>query len=124
LLALLSLCSFSLGTFGVFCLTSENMRRGARDAAVRVALGATSQILIRDVVTATVRRVAIGSVVGLALGTAVARLAAALAAGLRTFDVTAAATVAALMVGAASVASFIPARSAGRADVLALLREE
>lgn len=124
LLVLLSLSSFLLGAVGVFCMTSENVRRGAREAAVRAALGAPSRVLVGGVVMASVRRVGLGAVVGLGLGISTAKLATVLVPGLRPFDTMAAVAVAALMLGAGVVAALIPARSAGRANLLELLREE
>ncbi len=124
LLTLLSLSSFCLGTFGVFCLTSESVRRGARDAAVRATLGASPQVLVVGVVMTTVRRVAVGGAVGLGFGVATAKLAAALVTGVRPIDWMAALSVMGILTAAGAISSFIPARAAGRADVLMLLREE
>jgi putative ABC transport system permease protein len=124
LFGLLSLSSFFLGTFGVFCLTSENVRRGARDAAVRAALGACSRDLVGGVVLATVRRVALGVIAGLAFGVASAQLAASVVTGLHAFDVIAAGVVALLMMLTAAIAAVIPAKRVRDADLLILLREE
>jgi len=112
-----------LAMVGVFGVMTYNVRRQRRELGIRLALGAESWAVRRLIVTRGLKLAALGSAAG-ALG------AWLLAGTLQTMlddvqpkdPLVFAATAAAVAV-AALVASWLPARSAGRTDPMVVLRD-
>jgi ABC-type antimicrobial peptide transport system permease subunit len=124
LLLLLAASGFGLGAIGVFAMTTEVVRRRARDTAVRLALGRRPSDVVWNVIRQSVLTSLVGGAMGLAVGTAAVRLASAFTPGRSGADPPAAVVVASLLVGSASLASLGPAIRIARADPLRMLREE
>jgi ABC-type antimicrobial peptide transport system permease subunit len=113
-----------LTVVGVYGVVSWIVRHATREIGIRVALGASRPRVLRDVLSGGLQPV----VAGLALGGTAALTASELFAGLVvgtttvSFPVTAAA--AAMLLGAAAVAAWIPARRALAVDPAATLRAD
>jgi putative ABC transport system permease protein len=121
LMSALALLLAVLGTYGVF---SYSVAARSRDIGVRVALGAGS----RDVIAMVLREGAVLCTVALAVGLPSAlgltRLLSSQLYGVDPGDPLTFAIVVALLVAAAMVASYIPARHAAKIDPLEALRHE
>lgn len=123
LLSLLAALGLALTLVGVAGVSAQAVLRRSREVAVRVALGATPGQVVRTVAADTLRPALLGLATGL--------LAAAYAAPVLSrnlFQVTPTdpytlAGVGAVMVIAATVVAWLPARRAARIDPVTALRE-
>jgi predicted permease len=118
LLALLLAC---IGLYGVM---SYNVARRTHEIGIRMALGASAPRIVGLVLRETMSVVSIGMVLGLGASLAVARLVATLLYGLAPNDPLTIALSAGLLLAVATVAGWLPARSASRVDPMVALRRE
>ena len=113
-----------LAGVGVYGLLTYQVVQRMREIGVRIALGATPG----DVTGLMARRVAAlagsGLIVGLAISAAVARLLGGLLFQIKPYDPAIYVSSGLLLLAAASVASFFPARNASRVDPMVALRYE
>ena len=124
LLAILSGLALILGAIGIYGVISHFAARRQRGWAIRVALGASSQRVVGQVVGQGVGLVLIGVVIG-AVGTAaMARLMSTLLFGVGTIDAMAFGAASAALIAIGACAAFIPARRAGTVDPILALREQ
>jgi predicted permease len=118
---LLAMVLAGIGLYGVVAFAVAERRR---EIGVRMALGARA----RDVVALFVRRgarlAAIGVAIGLLASAAVTRLLAGMLFGVTPMDLLALAGAAALLAGVAVLASAVPAGRASRIDPSSALRAE
>jgi putative ABC transport system permease protein len=89
-----------------------------------LALGAQPENLLRRVVTEGVVMAALGVVAGAAFGLVVARVVGSYFGGLKMPGALPVIVSAAVLLGAAVVASMLPAARAARVDVIQALRSE
>jgi predicted lysophospholipase L1 biosynthesis ABC-type transport system permease subunit len=113
-----------LAAVGVYGVISYSVTQRTTELGVRAALGATSRNLVFLVVGQGMTLCAIGIAGGLVLAPAGTWFGRSLFVGLSPFDPVSFGSVAALMLAAAFVASYIPARRAGRIDPVVTLRSE
>jgi ABC-type antimicrobial peptide transport system permease subunit len=113
-----------LGALGIYGVVAYTVRQRQAEIGIRIALGADA----RRVLTMVMARGVLLTGIGMTLGLAAALLAAR---GMRAvlFEVTPTdpltyATVLALLAIVALIATYIPARTAARADPVAVLRAE
>ena len=113
-----------LAGVGIYGVTSYGVAQQTHEIGIRLALGASGDRVLRDVVGRGVRLTFIAVVVGLVGAVAMGRLASALLFGVTPIDPIALAG-AALVLGAVSIAAcYIPARRASRVDPVVALAEE
>jgi predicted permease len=117
--ALVALFMAALGLYGVI---SYSVAQRTQEIGVRMALGAESRSLIALIVGQGLRLAAVGVVVGLILAMALSRMLQSQFFGVSAFDPVTFASIAAVLLGAASLASYLPARRAARVDPLRALR--
>jgi ABC-type antimicrobial peptide transport system permease subunit len=118
-IGLLALILATVGAFGVFAYTVEERRR---EIGVRMALGAETQHVVWSVISGARGALAFGLGGGILLAAAAAPLLGRFLYGLSPFDPIAYAGVSAILVAAALVATWIPARRAARIDPAITLR--
>jgi len=118
LLALLLAC---IGLYGVM---SYGVARRTNEIGIRMAMGATAVRVTRMVMRETMIVVLIGVAIGLGAALAGTRLIASMLFGLMATDPVTIIAAAALMVGVASVAGYLPARRASQVDPMVALRYE
>jgi predicted permease len=117
-LALLLAC---IGIYGVLAyVTSQRVP----EIGVRMALGATARNVMGMVFRQSLRMIFAGVVVGLASAYAAARLLEKLVTGVRYADPATFAIMILILVTAALLASFLPARRASRVNPTTALRQE
>jgi predicted permease len=114
----------ALVTVGIYGVIANRVAQRTREIGVRIALGATLGDVVRLVVSQGTRLVALGLVIGLAGGYAAARDVGTLLRGVSPYDPVAILTVVALLTGVGILASWLPARRAGRVDPVGALRAE
>jgi predicted permease len=118
---LLALALTVLGTYGVL---AYSVVQRTREIGVRMALGATPANVLRLVLREAGRLLLIGTVIGLAGALTATRLLGRLLFGVRPNDPLTIFLVLGAMIGAALIASYIPARRATKVDPMVALRYE
>jgi predicted permease len=113
-----------LAVLGIYGLLSYSVTQRTRELGLRVALGAKQRDLLRLVVGNGIKLTAIGVSLGIIAGLVVARLIASLLFGVGPADLPTFFGVVALIITAASIASYLPARRAARIDPMVALRWE
>jgi ABC-type antimicrobial peptide transport system permease subunit len=118
--AAIALALAAIGLYGVMAYSVAERRR---EIGIRVALGATSQRVVRHVLGDALRLAGIALVVGVLAAQLVNRLIATMLFGVSRTDALTYGMVWLLIAAVAVLASYIPARRASRVDPLAALKE-
>ena len=113
-----------LATAGVFGVMAYSVTRRTREIGVRVALGAGRGEVLRMILSQGLRTIFIGVAIGIAGSLALTRTVESLLFGVTATDPLTFGVVTLLLVGAALLACFIPARRATRVDPVVALRYE
>ncbi|HTE45674.1 MAG TPA: ABC transporter permease [Gemmatimonadaceae bacterium] len=121
-LTMLAAVGLFLTVMSVFGVTATSVSLRTREIAIRVALGASSDRIVWPIVRETVIPVVLGLSVGLATSAEMNRLMKSLLHGSGAVDGWVYVLASILVVGAALVASTLPARRALRIDPSAALR--
>ena len=119
--ALLALVLASVGLYGLIAYSVSQRRH---EFGVRVALGAAQSTIMRLVVGEGLYLAAAGVGIGLVVAVAATRLLVGLVVGVEPKDPVTFAAVTFVLVAAAMLASYIPARRAARIDPIVALRDE
>ena len=115
----LSLCLAAIGIYGVLNYT---VAERTREIGIRMALGATSQSVMRMVFRQGARLTLLGLGIGLLLSFAFARALSGLLFGVEASDAGTFASVVVVLAIVAAVATWLPVRRAVRIDPVALFR--
>ncbi len=113
-----------LASLGLYAVVAFAAARRTKEIGIRVALGASPSHVIRLVVREGMTLVAIGVGLGFVLAAGMSRPLGAYLYGLDGLDPITFASVAAVMLGTALVANYLPARRAVRVDALSAIRYE
>jgi predicted permease len=123
LLSIFAGAALVLAAIGIYGVMSYLVRLRTQELGIRVALGAPVRSLVAGVVGGALRLAAIGIVIGLVAALGVTRWLGSLLFGVGATDPLTFATIAALLIVVATVASLVPARRAARADPSVALRD-
>ncbi|MGE3190035.1 MAG: ABC transporter permease, partial [Vicinamibacterales bacterium] len=124
LLGVFGTLAICLACLGLYAVVAFSVARRTREIGIRVALGASQREVLWLVVREGMTLVGVGVAVGLLLAVAAARPLGAYLYGLGGFDLVTFGAVAAILVGTALVANYLPARRAARIDPLRAIRCE
>ncbi len=124
LLGLFGAMALVLAATGIFGVISYSVSQQTREIGIRMALGAQSGEVLRQVLKEGARMVAVGLALGLMGSLAATRFIATLLFGVKPADPLTFSAVAAMLIIVALVASYIPARRATRVDPMVALRYE
>jgi predicted permease len=113
-----------LAAIGLYGLLAYSVAQRFREIGIRMALGASSAGVVRDVLAGAARLTGIGLVVGGPIVWLTTKSIGSMLFGLTPLDPIVLGTAAALLGGTAIVASYVPARRASRVDPLRALRTE
>jgi putative ABC transport system permease protein len=123
-LAVFATAAVSLAAVGLFAIVAMMVRQRTREVGIRMALGATATDVRRMVMVRGLGMAALGAAIGVVGAFAMSRLLSALLFEVAPTDAMTLVSVAALMLGVAAIACFIPARSSMRIDPVIALRSE
>ncbi|MBK5293977.1 MAG: ABC transporter permease [Acidobacteriia bacterium] len=113
-----------LSTIGIYGVMAFTVSERTHEIGIRMALGAARGEVVRQVVRRGLTLTGIGLVIGLALAMALTRLASGIIYGVTPWDLGALGAVSLLLLSAAGLACYIPARRAARVDPMNALRVE
>ena len=124
LIGFFGITALLLATAGVFGVIAYSVSRRTSEIGVRVALGAGSGDVLRMILGQGLRTVFIGVAIGIAGSLALTRAVESLLFGVTATDPLTFGGVTLLLVGAALLACYIPARRATKVDPVVALRYE
>jgi ABC-type antimicrobial peptide transport system permease subunit len=123
LLVLFGATTLVLGCVGVYGVAAFSVRERVREIGVRMTLGAEPGEIRRDVIREGLWLALPGGLLGLVLAGAAGRLLGSVLYGVSPMDPVTFAATPVLLVAAALVAVYLPARRATRVDPATVLRE-
>jgi len=124
LIGFFGITALVLATTGVFGVMAYSVSRRTREIGVRVALGASSGNVLRMILAQGLRTIFIGVAIGMAGSLALTSTVKSLLFGVTATDPLTLGGVTLLLVGAALLACYIPARRATKVDPMVALRYE
>jgi predicted permease len=116
--------AFVLSALGLFALVALDVAQRQREFAIRSALGASREVILRGVLVRAAWRVAVGTALGVVVALGTSRALQGLLYGVAPVDVATYAVALSLLFAATAMAAFIPARRIGRIEPQVLLRQE
>jgi predicted permease len=124
LLSTFSACALLLALLGIYATLAYSVAQRTREIGIRMALGARAAEVVSLMVKEGMRLALLGAALGVAGALAMGRVMSGLLFGVGAHDPATFAMVTALLLGAALLACWIPARRASRVDPLVALRTE
>jgi len=119
-----STCALVLAALGLYGVASYAVARRTHEFGIRIALGATSEQVVRSVLAWGVALALIGCAIGMGGAFALVRLVQQLLYDTSPWDTAVLVTVPLLLVAVGAVAVYVPARRAARVDPIVALRSE
>jgi len=120
----LSALAFALAAIGIYGMMSVSTMQRTREIGVRLAIGGSRISIMRMVIREGMMLVVVGVVIGVAAALVLSRGIAALLYGISPTDVVTLAATTALLLAAALLACYLPARRATMVDPLTALRAQ
>jgi putative ABC transport system permease protein len=113
-----------LSALGLFALVALDVAQRQREFAIRSALGASREVILRGVLVRAGWRVAAGTVLGVGVALIAGRALRGLLYGVAPVDAATYAVALSLLLAATAMAAFVPARRIGHIEPQTLLRQE
>ena len=119
-----SMLALLLASLGIYAVVAFTVERRTQELGIRVALGATREAVVRMVVRESLGSVALGLAAGLVVAVIAMRGLDGVLFGVPPVDGVTFAAAAGLLLAAACVAAFLPARRAAWANPVEVLRRQ
>jgi ABC-type antimicrobial peptide transport system permease subunit len=113
-----------LSIMGIYGVTAYSVAQRTQEIGIRLALGARSDGVVGLMVSRSIRTAALGLVIGLAAAVALTRVLRSQLFGVSALDPMTFVLVAVLLLGAAALSAWLPARRASGVDPATALRAE
>ncbi|MGH7485923.1 MAG: FtsX-like permease family protein, partial [bacterium] len=123
LLSVFGLLALGLASIGLYGIMAYSVSRRKREIGLRMALGAARASVIRLILKQGMALVLTGVLIGFIAALLVGRLLSGMLYGVSAGDPTSVAAAALVLLAAAMLACYLPARWASRVDPLVALRE-
>ena len=124
LLAAFAATALVLAALGIYGVIAYSVVQRTRELGIRVALGASADVVLGMVMRQGLSPVLIGLAIGLGVAAVGSRMLRSLLYGVAPTDLATYAAVAAFLTAVAVAASYLPARRAARSDPVKALRAE
>ncbi len=124
MLGIAGVMALLLGIIGIYGVIAYAVSQRRREIGIRLALGAPPGELSRMFIRYGLTLAAIGAVIGVAVAGGLTRLMKALLFGISPLDPLTYGAVTVVLVAAAALASYLPARRAAAVDPVETLRAE
>ena len=124
LLSIFAVLAVTIAAVGVYAVLSFGVAQRTREIGVRMALGAQPREVVAMVLGGGLRLALVGIALGAAVGLVAARALDRLLFHVTPGDPLTLGVVAAMLVGVALLATYVPARRAARVDPMVALRSE
>jgi putative ABC transport system permease protein len=124
LLAAFAALALAIAVVGVYGVMACSVERRTHEMGVRIALGARPRAIFRMVLAEGMRMALLGMAAGLAGAIALTRVLEGFLFGVKPTDAATFIAVCLLLISAAGLAAYIPARRATRVDPMVALRHE
>jgi ABC-type antimicrobial peptide transport system permease subunit len=124
MLAIAGAMALALGIIGIYGVISYAVSQQTREIGIRLALGAQKRALRRMFVRYALTLAGLGVIVGVAAAFALTRFMRSLLFNVSPLDPWTYAAVPVVLIGAAVLASYLPARRASAVDPMAALKAE
>jgi predicted permease len=111
-----------LASLGIYAVISYSVSQRTQEIGIRMALGASAEMLQRSILLQTLGLAGIGMVVGVVASWALARTLSGLLFGVTSSDPVTFAGMLVILTGVAALAGYLPARRASRIDPMEALR--
>jgi predicted permease len=111
-----------LASLGIYAVISYSVSQRTQEIGIRMALGASAEMLQRTILLQTLGLAGIGMVVGVVASWALARTLSGLLFGVTSSDPVTFAGMLVILTGVAALAGYLPARRASRIDPMEALR--
>jgi putative ABC transport system permease protein len=124
LLAIFAGIALLLAALGIYGVISYLVSQRTRELGIRVALGATRLSIVRHVVAQGAMLAVVGLVIGIVASLALAKAAASMVFEIGVIDPVTLAFAPLVLLGAALLGCYLPARRAARVDPIISMRSE
>jgi ABC-type antimicrobial peptide transport system permease subunit len=115
--------ALALAAIGVYGVLAYDVSQRKQEIGIRMALGADARSVRQMVIASGVSLTVVGIAVGVAVAAVAARAASGLLFGVSPYDPITYTGFAAVLVGTALVAAYVPARRATEVDPMIALRD-
>jgi predicted permease len=123
LLTLFGIVALVLAALGIYGVVAFSVAQRVREFGIRQALGADRRSILSLVLVHGLRTAAAGVTVGLAVSAALPRYLQSMLFGIEAYDAAVFGAATGLLLGVASLACYVPAARATRADPMVALRD-
>ena len=124
LLGIFAALALLLAALGIYSVLSYLVVQNRREIGLRMAIGASPRVVVREILARSAGLTAVGIVAGLAVAFATTRWLGSLLFNVSPLDPVILTSVSALIAGVSFLASFLPARRAAAMDPMQVLRSD
>ena len=111
-----------LSSLGIYAVISYNVSQQTQEIGIRMALGASAEVVRKSILAHTLRLTMLGMLIGLVVSAAMVRALSTMLFGVTATDPFTFAAMVVVLTGVAALAGYLPARRASQIDPMEALR--